>query len=648
MGKKSKRPASPPAGKRIQLDPESIALMRLVEASKHAEIEVAARRMLDRHPRHAFAMKALGFALIGTSRYEKALPVIKLALELSPGDPELHNNCGIVLSMLMRWDESLAALNKSLALQPDHPETLKNLGLAYVRMHRWNEAVPPLLKAIEFHPGDYVEAIALLADALFNANRVDEAWTCYNELRKGDPDNVSALSQLVTAGLRRCDWQDLREHLSTLRERTGSFSSLQSNPFGLLAWPGTTGTELMAVAGNFVKAQIPEAFLGPDGNDYGHLLMGWPHRLRIGYLSGDLRNHPVAQVIAEVIEHHDRRRVEVMAYSLRPGDGSPLRARLERGFDRFHDLSDVRSVVETAKLIRDDSIHILVDLSGWTADGRPESLALRCAPVQVNWLGYPGTLGHPKLADYLIGDSVVTPPDHAGFYTETIARMPQSYFPVDTASRPASAPTRAAAGLPESGFIYCSFNNSYKFNPDVFDLWSRILGESPGSYLWLSQPRGAAKDNLRRELAERGIDPERLLFAPRVEAREEHLGRLQLADLALDPFPYNSHSTAADVLLAGVPMVSLVGDTFSGRVGASLLRAAHLGELVVPSQQEYFEIATGLFRNPGRLGELRSRLASRHAVPLFDMAGFTAALEELYSRMWDDYRAGIRRPITLS
>lgn len=646
MGKKSKRPAFAPAKKRILLDPESIALIRLVDAAKHAEIEAAARRMLDKHPRHSLAMKALGFALIGTFRYEEALPMIEFALELSPRDPELHNNRGIVLSMLMRWDESLAAFNQALALEGDHHETLKNLGVAYSRMHRWDEAVPPLLKAIECHPGDYVEAIFTLADVLLNANRVDEAWTCYNELWKGDPDNLGALSQLVTASLRRCDWRDLREHLSYLRERSDNYASLQSNPFGSLSWPGTSSSEHRAIAGNFVKSQIPEAFLRPDANDYRHLLNGQPQRLRIGYISADLRNHPVGQVIAEVIERHDRNRVEVVAYSLRSGDGSPLRARLEKSFDRFVDLGGV-SVVETAERIRDDGIQILVDLSGWTAEGRPESLALRCAPVQVNWLGYPGTLGHPKLADYLIGDPVVTPADHADFYTEAIASMPHSYFPVDTASRPAPAPTRAAAGLPESGFIYCSFNNSYKFNPDVFDLWSRILGESPGSYLWLSQPGGTAKDNLKRELAERGVDPERLLFAPRVAAHEEHLGRLQLADLALDPFPYNSHSTAADCLLAGVPMVSLVGETFSGRVGASLLRAAQLGELAAPSEQAYLEIATGLFRNPGKLGELRGHLANRQAVPLFDMAGFAAALEELYVRMWDDYHKGLCRPIIL-
>lgn len=646
MGKKSMRLQSS-GGKRPVLGPESIALMRLVEAGKHNEIEVAARRILDKHPRHSLAIKALGFALIGTARYEAALPMIEEALCLNPGDPELHNNHGIALSMLMRWDQSVAAFSKSISLQPNHPETLKNLGMAYIRMHRWNEAVPPLIKAIEVHQDDYVEAIALLADALLNANRVDEAWTCYQELWRADSENLWALSQLVTAGLRRCDWVEFREHLATLRRRTGNFSTLTTNPFGPLAWPGVAGHELIGIAENHAREQIPADFLNLERSDFDLLSKEPPKRLRIAYLSADFRNHPVGQVVAEVIEHHNRDRVEVLAYSLYPGDGSPLRARLERAFDRFFDLSMDTSVIGMARKIRDEGVHILVDLSGWTSEGRPESLALRCAPVQVNWLGYPGTMGHAKLSDYLIGDSVVTPDDHADFYSECVARMPSSYFPVDTLSQPAPAPSRPEAGLPESGFIFCSFNNSYKFNPDVFDLWSRILGACPDSYLWLSQPSGTAKDNLKREIAARGIDSQRLLFAPRVEGREDHLGRLRLADLALDTFPYNSHSTAADALLAGVPMVSLLGGTFAGRVGASLLKAANLAELVAETQQEYFHIATGLFRNTARLADLRAGLAKRESVPLFDMARFASNLENLYFRMWDDFRSGVRRAIAL-
>lgn len=646
MRKNPKRNSKSKSAKGIHLDPKCIALMRLVESGRQDEVEVLARRLLQEQPRHSLALKALGFALIGLERFEEALAVIESALQVSPHDPELCNNRGIVLSMLMRWDESLEAFNRSLELRPKHPETLKNLGVAYFRMHRWNEAVPPLLQAIEVYPGDYVDAIGFLAGALTNASRIDEAWTCYNELWRGDPENVGALADFLSISLRRCDWSDWRQLLGTLREKSNDFASLCSNPFSPLAWPGVTGTELMNIAQNFLRTQIPHNFLGAGHAEYLSSVAANTKPLRVGYLSADFRNHPVGQVIAEVIERHDRERVEVIGYSLGIDDGSALRARLSRSFDRFVNLADL-GVGEMARRIRDDGVQILVDLHGWTSEGRPEVLALRCAPVQVNWLGYAGTLGHAKLAEYVLGDPVVTPFEHGSYYCEAIAQLPWSYMPIDTTILPGERPNRQVAGLPESGFVFCSFNNSYKFNPDVFDLWSRILLACPGSVLWLSQPPGDGADRLKREISLRGVAPERLIFANRVAGREEHLGRLQLADLALDPFPYNSHSTGGDILMAGVPMVALLGDTFPARVGASLLRAARVGELIAESKEAYFDLAVALFQNPGRLKKVRDRLApeKRGSLPFFDMRNLAAELENLYARMWEDWRQGVRRPL---
>jgi protein O-GlcNAc transferase len=320
-----------------------------------------------------------------------------------------------------------------------------------------------------------------------------------------------------------------------------------------------------------------------------------------------------------------------------------IRQRLRAAFDHFVDLRDC-SVIETAERIRADEVDILIDLHGWTADGRPEALALRCAPVQVNWLGYAGTVGHPKLADYLLGDPVVTPLSHAHCYTETLAHLPNCYLPADSTIALAAPPLRRDAGLPEEGFVFCSFNNSYKFNPQVFDIWCRLLLETGDSCLWLSQPGGTAHDRLRKEAESRGVDPARVIFAPRVESKADHLSRLQLADLALDPFPYNSHSTGIDVLWAGVPMVALLGDTFPGRVGASLLHAAGLDELVVGSTDEYYRLALALARTPERLRALRRQLVEqRNRCPLFDMPRFVRSLEEVYFRMWDSALSGAER-----
>jgi predicted O-linked N-acetylglucosamine transferase (SPINDLY family) len=289
-----------------------------------------------------------------------------------------------------------------------------------------------------------------------------------------------------------------------------------------------------------------------------------------------------------------------------------------------------------------------VDLHGWTSLGRPEVLALRPAPVIANWLGYAGTLGHPRLADYIIGDPVVTPIGEADDYTEKIAQLPRCYLPYDTKRPVGSPPDRVSAGLPEQGFVFCCFNNVYKINPEVFDLWCRILAACPGSVLWLSGRRESAKSNLRREAELRGIAPERIVFAPSVEGHAEHLARISLADLALDPFPYNSHSTGLDTLWAGVPMVALRGDTFAGRVGASMLEAADLSRLVAASAEEYFLIATRLFEQPAELQAYRRILANgreRRDLAVFDMAGFTRDLESLYRRMWHNHLDGRHQPL---
>lgn len=627
-------------GGRPTLSPDSLALLRLVEASRYPEVEAAARRMLAVQPNHSLALKALGFALIGQGRYEEALPVTRLSLSRHPDDPEAHNNLGIVLSAMMRWDESIACFNRSIELKPDDPEVLKNYGVALVRMHKWDEAVPYFLKAIECHPGDYVEAIEQLAAALLSSNRTDEAWVCLNELWKNDPANAGVLSQLLCASLKRCDWEELSPRLEKLRSLSQGYRELSDNPFVILSFPGATPEEQRRVACNFARHSIPASVLEAPAVEWPeHKRCGAvPARLRLGYLSADYRNHPVGWIMPQVIELHDRARVEVFGYSMGPDDQSDIRRRLAAAFDHFVDLHDC-SVSETAERVRADAIDLLIDLSGWTADGRPEALALRCAPVQVNWLGYAGTIGHPRLADYLLGDPVVTPLSQAPYYTETIAHLPHCYLPADSTIAIGRPPSRRDAGLPAEGFVFCSFNNSYKFNPQVFDLWCRLLRESDGSYLWLSQPAGSAQERLRREVQVRGVDPARLIFASRVESRVAHLTRLQLADLALDPFPYNSHSTGVDILWAGVPMVALLGDTFPGRVGASLLQAAGLGELIAGSPDEYYELALALARHPERLRELRMKLAEeKRRCPLFDMPRFVGSLEEVYFGMWDRWQ----------
>ncbi|WP_313952224.1 tetratricopeptide repeat protein [Accumulibacter sp.] len=645
--KSSRKKSQTGGARRPPLDPECIALMRLVDAARYAEVESAARRILAGRPKQPLALKALGFALIGQGRYDDALPIVAFSLERNPHDPEAHNNLGIVLSALMRWDESIKCFARSIEIKPDDPEVLKNYGGALSRMHRFDQAVPYFLKAIEVYPGDYLEAIEQLANALLSANRNDEAWVCLNELWKNDSSNTTVLSQLVWASLKRCDWSDLQARLLTLRALTEDYRLLIDSPFPALSFAGVTPEEQLRVASNFARWGFPASVLDAPGLESAVVSEGQPprSRLRVGYLSADFRTHAVGLIMPQVIELHDRSHVEVFGYSMGVDDHSETRKRLSAAFDHFVDLRDC-SVAEMARRMRSDAIDILIDLHGWTTDGRPEALAFRCAPLQVNWLGYAGTLGHPKLADYLLGDPVVTPLAHQHCYTETLAHLPNCYLPADCTVTLGARPSRREAGLPEEGFVFSSFNNSYKFNPQVFDLWCQLLGESRGSVLWLSQPGESAPDRLRKEAEARGVDPARIIFAPRVDSRADHLSRQQLADLALDPFPYNSHSSGVEILWAGVPMVALLGDTFPGRVGASLLRAAGLDELIAESPDAYYRIALDLARNPQRLRQIRTRLdENKRDCPLFDMPRFVRSLEEVYFRMWTDHLSGIRRAL---
>ncbi len=617
-------------------DQDTANLMRLVETRRYAEVEKTARGILARNGRHALALKALSFALVALGGSdEEVLRIADQALRLTPADGELHNNRGIALSMLMRWDESIFSFSEASRLSPQDPEIHKNLGYAWFRMGRWTEAVVALLRAIETHPGDYVEAMHILVPALINGQRWDEASACCRALRTSQPDDPSLLCGLIHIDLRRCDWAEVMDGISKLRQVSADFRLPMGNAGLALPMPGISEQDHAAIARNYAAETISQGYLEAPNP----LSLNWlpsSRRLRIAYMSGDFRDHAVGSAIAEVIERHDRSRVEVFGYSTNESDGSAMRRRLEQAFEHFVDVAPT-SVHATAQRIRDDGIDILVDLTGWTANGRVEALAIRCAPIQVNWLGYAGTLGHPKLADYLIGDPVAMPHSVQDAYIEAIAHMPHSCMPLDSTRVIGPSPTKQSQGLPADAFVLCSLNNSYKFNPPLFDLWCSLLAEMPDAVLWLPHHNDAVAANLRHEVERRGIDAKRLVLASRVDSQEEHLARLQLADLALDTSPYNSHSTGADALWVGVPLVAKLGDSFAARVGASLLTAAGLPELIAVDDAGYARLVLELYRDRSRLAGLRERLvATRKMAPLFDMKRFARDLEDLYFRMADD------------
>jgi protein O-GlcNAc transferase len=365
-------------------------------------------------------------------------------------------------------------------------------------------------------------------------------------------------------------------------------------------------------------------------------------RIRLGYLSGKFHTHPGASLIAGLIEHHDRRRFEVIGYGFDEDDGSAMRRRLVRAFDRFVDISEMPDR-DAADLIHADAIDVLVDLHGWTPDGRAKILAYRPAPIQLNYLGYPGTMD-ADFIDYIIVDPFVVPLDQQPFFSERLVHLPDCFQCNDDKREIAECtPLRGECGLPETGFVFCCFNNNYKITPFFFDIWMRLLRAVPESVLWLYEANPLVKANLAREAEARGIAPERLVFASRLP-QAEHLARHRLADLFLDTLPYNAHTTASDALWAGLPVLTCVGNTFAGRVAGSLLQVVGLPELVTTSLEDYEALALRLARDTGLLSALRTRLMENRQIRLFDTARYTRNLEAAFGRMHEIRKVG--RPPT--
>jgi predicted O-linked N-acetylglucosamine transferase (SPINDLY family) len=438
---------------------------------------------------------------------------------------------------------------------------------------------------------------------------------------------------------RMCDWQDFDDRARFARSRLAAPEGAPLPPFVLLAEPGFSATEQLACSEAWMRGRLAKA--ADARARLAFRFSPWDQgrqKIRLGYLSNDFQNHATALLLVESLEAHDDARFELHAYSYGRDDGKEMRARLRRAFHRFTDIGEL-SDEEAAKAINDDGIDILIDLKGFTEGTRTSILALRPASIQVNYLGYPGTLG-PNLCDYIITDGFCTPAESAGHFVESFAMLPHSYQPHGRRDAVAFAPSRSEAGLPDRGFVFCCFNQAYKFTPAVFDVWCRLLHCVPGSVLWLLAT-SEAEGNLRGEAWKRGVDASRLIFAEDLP-HPQHLGRLQLADLVLDTSPYGAHTTASDALWVGVPVVTRPGATFPSRVAGSLLHAVGLSELVVEDQDDYFDAAYALATDTAKLQNLRRTLAhNRLSAPLFDVKSYTLALESLYARMWERFRLGL-------
>lgn len=444
-----------------------------------------------------------------------------------------------------------------------------------------------------------------------------------------------------------CEWDDFDAWRVRVQQALDDPSAAAWPPFHLLSMPGISAAQQRRASTRWMAArwqasaaerELLAAEFAVDPAAAPPQIGPPAGRIRLGYLSNDFHQHATALLLVEMLEAHDRGRFELHAYSYGADDGHGMRQRLQARFDHFTDIAAMGDL-QAARAIHAAGIHILIDLKGYTAATRTALLTYRPAPVQVSFLGYPGTLGG-TFSDYLVSDRFITPAGAEADYSEALACLPHSYQPHGRRARAGPAPSRAVAGLPEAGLVFCCFNQAWKFTPEVFAIWCQLLDQTPGSVMWLLHD-DQAEGNLRREALQRGVAPHRLVFAPQ-RPQAEHLARLQLADLVLDTAPYNAHTTASDALWAGVPVVTCAGDTFAARVAGSLLHAVGLPELVTHDLADYAALAAALAADGPRRQALRAHLADqRNVVPLFDVVAYTLALEALFGEMWQRHRDGL-------
>ena len=597
-----------------------------------SQAERAFARVLGQEPRNFEVLKSQADLLRQLGRTVESIAHFDRALELQPDFAAGWAIRGGLKSDLGDFVGAEEDYAKAVEVQPNFPKAWNNYGQILRQLYRFPESLAAVETALRHQP-DFPLAKANFAQALSDVGRTADAAKAWLEALAQRPDHLYGYGLMLQEQLKVCDWSRFDETVAEIRTRIR-----QGKP-AEIPWPCLAHTADPYLQLQCAQIHLRERFPSPfepiwRGETYNH------DKIRVAYVSTDFRNHAVSHLIAGLFKRHDRTRFEVTGLALGPASDDFMRQRIAPTFDQFIDIKDL-SDLEAARLIRDHEIDILVDLNGFTTHCRPGIFAHRPAPVQVNFLGHPGSMG-ASFMDYIIGDQWVTPKAIEDAFSEAVIRMPHSYQ-VNDMDRGAveAAPSRAAAGLPESGFVFCCFNANFKITPDVFAIWMRLLQAIPGSVFWIFQSRPDAAENLRRNASEAGVDPGRLVFAPPM-GLGGHLARHQLADLFLDTFHYNAHTTGSDALWAGLPMITMAGEGFASRVAASLLDAVGLPELITHSPQAYEQLALDLAQNPQGLALLREKLAkTRAASPLFDTDRYCRSLEQAYQTVYERAVTGL-------
>jgi len=607
----------------------------LYKSGQLNEAQSVYETILKTLPGSFLALNSLGLIAGQRNKPRKALEFLGKAIDCDPENRlafAAHMNMGLALIQLGNLEDALISYERVIAIKPDYAEAYCNRGTVQESLRRASAALASYDRAIEINP-DYADAHFNRGNILRELREFDAAIESYDKAIALNPGIKFAHGIRLHTRMQICSWDRLAAELEELLLSIGHDQAVTS-PFYVLAFSDSAQLQCQS-------AEIRMRAKCPPNHELGNIRKRPSNgKMKIGYFSADFHDHPCMHLMAGVFERHDSSRIEMTMLSYGPDSNDAMRKRVRSACSDFIDVGRL-SDIEIARLARKRKIDIAVDVNGYSRNGRSGIFALRAAPVQVSFVGYPGTLGASYI-DYLIADRIVIPEQTQLRYTEKIVRLPNSYLPNDKSRRISDREcSREEYGLAPSAFVYCCFNNSYKITPNIFESWMRILGRVDTGVLWLLEDNSTAKSNLRREAIRQGVDGERLIFAPRTEL-SEHLARHRAADLFLDTFPYNAHTTASDALWAGLPVLTLAGEAFASRVAASLLQSVGLPGLITSTLLEYETAAIELAGDIPRLHGFKQMLArNRLTGPLFDAELFTRHLEDAYRRMCDRHRADL-------
>ena len=635
----------------------------LIDLQQYEEAQKLFEYAIKINPDFAEAYNNLGNARKEQKAYEEALSHYEKAIELNPDYFEAYNNLGVAFDKLKNYAQAEKNFNKAIEISPEFAEAYSNLGSTYTDQKKYDEAIPCFEKAIQINP-NYAEAYnnkgnclrekglfseSIIAfdkaitlkvgyyDAFYNKGnslndqgKTLDALKCFDQALEYNPNLFQAKSERLYLLNNICDWSELEQVKHELPQL--GISTPPVRPFDLSTMEDHPERQLIRASRYVSKTYSVDPIPLPAKPK------SKPDKIRIGYFSADFHEHPVSHQIAKVLASHDRSKIEVYAYSFKQADDN-MRKRIIGAVDHFKDVTNM-SDRDVALLARDDNIDIAIDLMGYTKNARTNIFAFRAAPIQINFHGFPATMG-ANFIDYIIADPTTIPNRLRHHYREKIIYLPHTYMPTDNTREISNRPmTRQEMELPEDGFVFCCFNNNYKITPREFDIWMRLLLKVENSVLWLSKSNQWAKSNLQKEARLRGIDPSRLVFTKWV-TRQDHLARHRLADLFLDTFNFNAHSTASDALWAGLPVVTRIGEQFVARVAASLLTAIGLPELIVKTDQEYEALALELATNQSILESIAKKLEkNRRSEPLFKTETYTQNLDQAFEQAYTHYYKG--------